>query len=200
MGEEKPQPESLPDFGMLPWEDLYPRLLLRAVRKIRRMAWRGELREQIPGGRTAHDAVQTAVEKLLAGERQWNWRKSAYDNLWGAVSSEISNWGTSAENRMTSRISDDEKIVRLPTQQPGPEDHTKWRLLCDRFLKYLRAEDREVARMAELMLDKDLSGSSELAEAMGLMPKEIDAIKKRLKRLAKAHLGDADEADLENPG
>ena len=103
MAEEMPYSSSLPDFGRFPWDDLYPRLLLAALGRLSPAIWRGERRGQVPGGRTAHDAVQTAVEKFLGGERQWNRSKSAFENLWGAVSSEISNWATSAENRTTSR-------------------------------------------------------------------------------------------------
>ena len=186
MAEETPYPSSLPDFGRFPWDDLYPRLLLAALGRLSPAIWRGERRGQVPGGRTAHDAVQTAVEKFLGGERQWNWSKSAFENFWGVVSSEISNWATSAENKTTSRT-DDDKVVLLRNPQPTPEDQVLWRSERDRLLQHLRARDAEAGRMAELMLVEGLKGP-ELAERMGLEQHKTDAIKKRLRRLVAAYV------------
>ena len=190
MAKEPTIPNGLPDLKRLPWHDLYPRLLLAALGKIGRHVWRGQFRGQVPGGRTAHDAVQTAVEKFLAGERRWNPDKSAYENLWGAISSEISNWVTSADNKTTLPI-EDGKVVQLPASQPTPEDDAEWRSERDQFLRYLPAKNVEAARAAELMLDHDLQGP-ELAEAMGRSQREIDNIKKRLKRLTQHYLADRD--------
>ena len=186
MAEEMPHPSGLPDFRLFPWDDLYPRLLLAALGRLGPAVWRGERRGQVPGGRTAHDAVQTAVEKFLGGERQWNWGKSAFENLWGAVSSEISNWATSAENRTTSRT-DGETVVPLRNPQPTPEDQVLWRSERDRLLQHLRARDAEAGRMAELMLDQGLKGP-ELAATMGLEQHRTDAVKRRLKRQVVAYL------------
>ena len=190
MAKEATIPNGLPDLNRLPWDDLYPRLLLAALGKIGRRVWRGQFRGQPPGGRTAHDAVQTAVEKFLAGERQWNPDKSAYENLWGAISSEISNWVTSTDNRTTRPI-DDDKVVQLLGNQPTPEHDAEWRSERDQFLRYLDARNDEAARMAKLMLDHDLQGL-ELAKAMGQSQRGIDNIKKRLKRLTQHYLADRD--------
>jgi DNA-directed RNA polymerase specialized sigma24 family protein len=191
MADEMPYLSSLPDFRRFPWDDLYPRLLLAALGRLGPTIWRGERRGQIPGGRTAHDAVQTAVEKFLGGERQWNRSKSAFENLWGAVSSEISNWATSAENRTTLRT-DGERVILLRNPQPTPEDQVLWQSERDRLLQYLRARDAEAGRMAALMLVEGLKGS-ELTEMMGLEQHKTDAIKKRLRRLVAAYV----EADGE---
>ncbi len=186
MAEETSHPSGLPDFRLFPWDDLYPRLLLAALGRLGPTVWRGERRGQVPGGRTAHDAVQTAVEKFLDGKRQWNWDKSAFENLWGVVSSEISNWATSAENRTTSRP-DSEMVVQLRNSQPTPEDQVLWQFERDRLLQHLYARDAEAGRLAEFMLVRGLKGP-ELAEVMGLEQNRTDAIKKRLKRLVAAYL------------
>lgn len=186
MAEETSHPSGLPDFRLFPWDDLYPRLLLAALGRLGPTVWRGERRGQVPGGRTAHDAVQTAVEKFLGGKRQWNWDKSAFENLWGVVSSEISNWATSAENRTTSRP-DSEMVVQLRNSQPTPEDQVLWQFERDRLLQHLHARDAEAGRLAEFMLVQGLKGP-ELAEVMGLEQNRTDAIKKRLKRLVVAYL------------
>ncbi len=186
MAEETSHPSGLPDFRLFPWDDLYPRLLLAALGRLGPTVWRGERRGQVPGGRTAHDAVQTAVEKFLDGKRQWNWDKSAFENLWGVVSSEISNWATSAENRTTSRP-DSEMVVQLRNSQPTPENQVLWQFERDRLLQHLYARDAEAGRLAEFMLVQGLKGP-ELAEVMGLEQNRTDAIKKRLKRLVAAYL------------
>ena len=192
MAEEVPHLSSLPDFGRFPWDDLYPRLLLAALGRLGPTIWRGERRGQVPGGRTAHDAVQTAVEKFLGGERQWNLSKSTFENLWGAVSSEISNWATSAENQTTSRTAG-EKVILLRNPKPTPEDQVLWQSERDRLLQHLRARDAEAGRIAELMLFEGLKGP-ELTEVMGLEQHRTDAIKKRLRRLVAAYV----EADGED--
>jgi DNA-directed RNA polymerase specialized sigma24 family protein len=191
MAEETPHPSGLPDFRLFPWDDLYPRLLLAALGRLGPTVWRGERRGQVPGGRTAHDAVQTAVEKFLGGKRQWNWDKSAFENFWGAVSSEISNWATSAENRVTLRT-DSEEVVQLRNSQPTPEDQVLWQSERNRLLQHLRARDAEAGRVAEFMLVQGLKGS-ELAEVMGLEQHRTDIIKKRLRRLVAAYLEAEDE-------
>jgi len=129
------------------------------------------------------------VEKFLGGERQWNRSKSAFENLWGAVSSEISNWATSAENRTTSRT-DGETVILLRNPQPTPEEQVLWRSERDRLLQHLRARDAEAGQMAALMLVDGLKGP-ELTEGMGLEQHKTDAIKKRLRRLVAAYV-DAD--------
>ena len=139
----------------------------------------------------AKDAVQTACEKFLSGERRhWDWSKSDFDNFWAAVSGEIINRATGAENSRTSRIDGDDKIVQFPAPEPGPDKHTEWRLLRAQFLRFLRAEDRKVAQMARWMLNQDLSSSKDLAKVMGLKPHEVDALKKKLKKLVKKFRGD----------
>jgi hypothetical protein len=181
----------------LPWDDLRLRLLLAALRKIRRMIWMGRIHGQVPvteQAAMAEDAIQTAYEKFWSGKRRhWDWCKSDFRNFWGAVSSEISNSARSAENARTSRIDDDEKVVQFPTPEPGPDRRAEWLLMREQLLRFLRAEDGKVAQMAEIMLDRDLSGSKELAEATRLTPQAIDAMKKKLRRLVKKFLGDADE-------
>jgi hypothetical protein len=193
VAKELSPPNSLPDFEKLPWHDLYPRLLLAALFKIRGMVWRGEFRGHVPGGSLAQDAVQTAVLKFLAGERRWNTDKSDYDNLWGAVSGVIINWGTSAENRTTSR-SEDNKVVQLRDPQPGPDIYVEWRSERDQLLQYLCARDVEAAWMAQLMLDHDLNGP-ELADTMARSQQKTDNIKKRLRRLIKDYLADCNQDD-----
>ena len=126
------------------------------------------------------------MEKFLGGERQWNRSKSAFENLWGAVSSEISNWATSAENRTTSRT-DGEQVILLRNPQPTPEDQVLWRSERDRLLQHLRVKDADAGRLAALMLVDELKGP-ELTEGMGLEQHKTDAIKKRLRRLVAAYV------------
>lgn len=192
MTEEPRRPEGLPDFRALPWDDLYPRLLIAARGKLKRLFWRGERRGQVPGGRTEHDFVQTAVQKLLAGERRWNPDKTAFENLWGAASGEIINCATGAENKTTSRA--DDKVVALRDGLPTPEAHALWRREHELLLRHLRAMGGKVAEMAELMLVEGLNGP-ELAEAMGLERHEADALKKRLKRAVAGYLESAREVE-----
>src|SRR3712207_4700800 len=49
-------------------------------------------------------------------------RRTAFENLWGAVPSEIGNRATSTDDRTTARDGG-EKVVPPRVDQPSPEDH-----------------------------------------------------------------------------
>lgn len=168
----------------LPWEDLYPRLLLRAAIKTLRIPWKGEGRGRLDVDQMARDAVQEGWLKLFDGERRWDWDKSDHDNLWNAVGGVIINRGTARENTWTSRLDDK---LDAPSNAPSPEDEAVSRIEVDRLLRFLRGKDLEAARMAELMLRQGLAGTKELAEAMGLQEHQVLAAKRRLERLVEAY-------------
>jgi hypothetical protein len=181
------------------WDEVKPRLLLLALRKIDRTKWKGRASGKIPGEEKifmAEDVIQTAINKFLSGERRhWDWSKSDLDNLWDAVSSEISNRSTSAENQTTIQL--DEKVIELYPGETEPDRRIMDRLICEKLLKFLREEDMEVAKMAEIMLSEGLFRSGELAHAMCLPPKKIEAMKKRLRRLIEKFWKIADKNDSE---
>ncbi len=203
MTEERHRPEGLSHFRALPLDDLYPRLLLAARGRIERAVLRGEHWNHAPGDRTEHDFVEAAVEKFLSGERRWNPDKTAFQNLWGAVSAEICDWVIGADDTTTSWI-DDDKVVFLRADLPTPEDHSLWgaepsRLLgClrantdkaepNRLLRFLRhTTDRDVWRMAKLSLVYGLKGP-EVAKRLGLERHEIDAARKRMGTMVTVYL------------
>jgi hypothetical protein len=156
----------------LPWDDLYPRLLLAALGKIGRIPWKGQVLHRKGQVALANDAIQTAFEKFWSGvRRHWDWSKSDFRNLWGAVSGEIINWGTSAENTRTSRIlSDDENVVQSPSREPGSDRRTEWLLMHEQLLQFLGAEDGKLAQMAKIMLDKTIFCPSGPTPSLSSLP------------------------------
>jgi hypothetical protein len=61
-----------PDLTRVDWPDEYPRLLLMAEGRIRRLAW--------PRGKPqARDFVQRAILKALSGQRTYNSKKTLFE-------------------------------------------------------------------------------------------------------------------------
>jgi hypothetical protein len=171
----------IPDLGRLDWEDLYPRLILLAERRLRRMVWRGVLRGPIPGGHTCHDFVQIAYWKFADGERTWNPALTAFQNFTQAISSEISNCATAAEN--TNTIRTDATVTEIADhRQLTPEDKVANNLEVERLLNYLQGKDILAADMARRILIQEITGMRELARAMGFDQNTADATKTRLRR------------------
>src|SRR4051812_10129363 len=88
-------------LGKLPWDDLYPRLLQAVQRKMGRIVSKRGIQRQNSGAPVeedvARDVIRKAFERLSSGERLWSRSKSDFQNLWDAVSSEISNSESSVE-------------------------------------------------------------------------------------------------------
>src|SRR6266446_6512298 len=61
-----------PDFGRVDWKDVYPRLLLATVGRLRRSRWRRACEMH------ATDFVQTAIEKAMSRQRSWDPNRSCH--------------------------------------------------------------------------------------------------------------------------
>ena len=53
-----------PDFGRVDWKDIYPRLFLATVGRLRRLRWHRACEMH------AADFVQTAIEKAMSRQRR----------------------------------------------------------------------------------------------------------------------------------
>jgi hypothetical protein len=163
-----------PDFERVDWEDVYPRLLLVTVARLRRARW-APVREM-----HASDFVQTAIEKAMSRQRSWDPNRSLFQNLWQVVSSEVSHAAASYENKNLDPI--DETVVKVIDYRENPEDSAIYRSQLDHLLSYLHYLDADAASIADLILTAGITKSIELSARLKRPVHEIENIKKRLRR------------------
>jgi hypothetical protein len=163
-----------PDFGRVDWKDIYPRLLLATVERLRRSRWRPACEMH------ATDFVQTAIEKAMSRQRSWNPNLSLFQNLWQVVSSDLNHAAVSFDNKNFDPI--DQTIVQLSDRRENPEDTAIYRSQLDHLLSYLHSHDPEVANIASLILNGGSTKSRNLSIQLKRPVHEIENIKKRLRR------------------
>ena len=163
-----------PDFGRVNWKDVYPRLLLATVGRLRRSRWRRACEMH------ATDFVQTAIEKAMSRQRSWDPNRSLFQNLWQVVSSEVSHAAVSYENRNLDPV--DETTVQISDCRENPEDTAIYRSQVENLLSFLRYHDAEAASIADLILNVGITQSFELSVRLRRPMHEIENIKKRLRR------------------
>jgi hypothetical protein len=169
------------------WNDIYPRLVLVAEGKLRRLRWG---RGSIPGGLQSGDFVQQAIQKALSGQRKWDNTKTLPANLWQIISSDISHEVESYENRNVFSI--DDTVNEIEDSSENPENHIEYMLQLDRLLRYLGSRDPQAMLVANFMITSDITASKELAILLELSASEIENTKKRLRRLCRAYQEDED--------
>jgi hypothetical protein len=163
-----------PDFGEVDWKDVYPRLLLATVARLRRSRW-CPVREM-----HASDFVQTAIEKAMSRRRSWDPNRSLFQNLWQVVSSEVNHAAVSYENKNLNPI--DATVVKVIDYRDNPEETAIYRSQLDHFLSYLHFHDADAASIANLILNVGVTKSRELGIQLNRTVPEIENIKKRLRR------------------
>jgi len=163
-----------PDFRRVDWEDVYPRLLLATVGRLRRSRWHRACEMH------ATDFIQTAIEKAMSRQRSWDPDRSLFQNLWQVVSSEVNHAAVSYENKNLNPI--DETVVKVIDYRENPEHSTIYRSEIDHLLNYLSSHDADVASIASLMLNFGITSSIELSDRVKRPVHEIENIKKRLRR------------------
>src|SRR6516162_2833110 len=163
-----------PDFGRVDWKDVYPRLLLATVARLRRGRWSPVCEMH------ASDFVQTAIEKAMSRQRSWDPHRSLFQNLWQVVSSEVSHAAVSYENKKLDLI--DETVVKVIDYRENPEDTAIYRSQLDHLLSYLHYHDADAAGIANLILNAGITKSIELGVRLKRPVHEIENIKKRLRR------------------
>lgn len=182
--------------------EILSRVLLWAAKRCRERVWRGRLGGSVPGGLEAEDFVYEAVRKTLTGQRVWDHASvSLYQHLVGVVRSDISNRLRCKENRMTilesrlgsngeaGRRSGPAKVLDLSQfacEDPSPEEVVLFQDELEKILQHVENADTKLLNMAKLMAERDLSGSIELSNELGVSVREVNNRKKRLRRLVEA--------------
>lgn len=119
--------------------------------------------------------------KFADGRRTWNPELTAFQNFESAISTEISNRATGAENTYTIRT--DENVIQIVRDgQLSPEEKVSYDLEVEKLINHLPASDMPAKEMAKRILVDEIKGMQELAVALGMDQNATDATKKRLRR------------------
>jgi hypothetical protein len=163
-----------PDWNQIDWNDLYPRLMLVAARRLRRSQWRVLRSEQ--------DFVHDAIRKTISGVRRWDFEKyELYVHLCGVIYSEISNAVTSMDNRSMEHI---DNIVDFPlTSEHSPERIIIEKDLLEKFLDFLKNRDPDL-----LVYFNSTFFSEAIDTARQKTLQEKEGLRKRLRKAANAFL------------
>jgi hypothetical protein len=172
------------DWTGIDWQDLYPRLMLVAGTKLKRLSWRGRRFGAIPGAATSKDIVHDAIVKTISGQRVWNREVPLLHHLVGVISSEVSHLAMSADNR---RILDPE-IIPIADHREDPEVTAIRNLQEQNFLVYLEKKKPELRQLAELILYDPSSRSERLSVKLNMSSVEVESLKKALRRATEEYL------------
>ena len=177
--------EEWPDFSGVNWGDLYQKLLLFAVRRVRRYSWPRDKPQP-------QEFVQRAILKALSRERIWDCKKNLFENLCQIISNLIYHERNSYDNKNVRNVaSDDEAVVNISDCRT-PEDIAYEKELERKLLEYLASYDRVACKIGVLML-RGVKKSESIAIQLGLSVREIENGKKRLRRLAQNYLNKIEE-------
>jgi len=184
---------------------LIERLVLHADNKMKALIWQGVLGGSVPGGQTANDFVELAVEKTLKwaqggeGGRKWNYSEQPdlLLHLKSVVDSDVNHAAESWENRnflsearMTKTGPDGQEfnmMMTIAAEFPTPSEActaaevelARERLLFQ-FFDFL-ADDPQLQKVMELLFD-GITKSAEQAGRLGISDTEMYVVKKRLSR------------------
>jgi hypothetical protein len=175
---------SWPNFGLLSrkeLKDIYDRLLYYAARRLRRAWW--------SGGRDPREFVHESFKKAINGQRNWDRTKSLYDNLRQIVSSEINHAAQHAAQSYEGKNVDtlDDAVVYIKDYRESQEDMLIYKSQVTHLLKFIYSKDRDAGGIAEIILHQGILKSSELGIQINKSVREIENIKKRLRRLCRLY-------------
>ncbi|WP_376957517.1 hypothetical protein ABNQ39_10465 [Azospirillum sp. A26] len=185
------------DWNCFNWENITLRALVYATHRDNRMRWRGARDGSPPGGKTPEDFVSDAIIKTISGQRCWDPNKcDLLQHIIGVVSSEISHAAISAENISTVPTDDDNVINITNGEEPNPEQIFIYNSEKKSLLSYLEKIDPVLRSAAELLLEEQAIGNIDLAHQMGFTVKDVENLKKRLKRAVEQYLAETRFARL----
>ena len=168
-------------WSRIDWADLTPRLLLFTAARVRLTSLDSE-------GLSAEDLVQQAIQKTLAGKRRWNpERCDLFTFLAGVVQSDVST-ACSKRNRKFDKLGpqvelDEEISISIDGESvKSPEDYFFFSKQREELLIYLKNQENFLANITEIILDKGVVHSKDLAEIFEMTEQEINNAKKRLRR------------------
>lgn len=163
------------DWNTENWKDLVPRLLLYARGRVDRYPQFTDRRN------LTHDLVQSAICKTIDGTRRWN--KKAYPTLFLFLCSVIR---SDLNHRITEVIQESQMQEEVRHNVTAGAHSPESMIACEddlrKFLLGLHGKSPTLAELAFLIVYEGLTGTQELANAMGISPEQVNNLKKRFRR------------------
>jgi len=189
------------------WDDVTPRLLRYALKKVRFLTWKG-----IPNsGEIAQDIVQEAILKTWSGERSWipETHPDLFIHLKSVIKSLISHAVSSPQNTrqiFESSIfpeSNTSFFDTVESKSPSPlqniakqEDEKEANEFICNFIDYLH-DDTPLTKMFECILD-GIDKPRDIAKELNIDVTEVYNLRKRLCRAYENFKSDLDKTEKEN--
>lgn len=151
------------------WEDLIPRLLLLAVVRLSRPALQSGGQGAPVRASEAQGYVDEAISKTLAGACDWDPNShTLFEYLARVVVSDIGQAAGSPGGGLSAN--------------GAQEVDEPWRLERRSLLDHLYDKDEHLGEMASLMLLENCLETTELANALEVVPVELSNMRRRMKR------------------
>ena len=168
-------PPSGIQWGLMPWKELIPKLLLFAHR-------RGRRRSILITKADLSDLVAEAVEKTLNGTRQWEPLKCGlYEHLAGIISSLLYNETRKTLLRPMVHL-DEALVAEIKEQCPSPEEDFAYRSEIAAFVAFIAAKDAELLEFLNVSLHEENEPLS-LACLLNMPIEQVYYKRKRLKKM-----------------
>ena len=183
------------------WKTIGTQLTAYATWKAKKFTWRTGGKKDLATGLQAVDIAQTAIGKVINGERGWDpQRGDLLPYLKGVVDSLMSHMATGADNKLQTRIAEDEAEKQLLDRaQFQAAQHDDFELLSSHQKTLVTNSDGKSERVAELFAavdgEADLiavldvvmdSGETKPATIAAELGIEVTEVYNRLKRLRRA--------------
>jgi DNA-directed RNA polymerase specialized sigma24 family protein len=183
------------------WRAIGTQVTAHATWKAQNFAWRTGDHEDLALGLQAIDIAQTAIKKVLTGERAWNpERGDLLSYLKGVVDSLVSHMANSMDNSLQARLAEDEEgkellddtefhaarnddFGLLSSHQRRQGSNTDWQsqLVAELFTA-VEGHDDLMAVLDVVMS----SGETKPAEIATELSVEVSEVHNRVKRLRRA--------------
>lgn len=180
-----------------PWDEIIPRAVLYAARRLEFYEWQGSWKGGPPMGKTAEDFVNDIITDLYQGDGR-DWDKEKHPNflevLCGMIKSEISNALQAKENKKTvceAALTASKQMASPLDAIAHPTSSTDAVLLKrekdvedDRWLMDFMSHIEDDSELMEV-LDCKLNGifkPAEIAKSLGVDEQKMENLQKRWKR------------------
>lgn len=181
------------DWSSCDWEQITPRLLLYAKKKMVGYGWRsGNGRIYL----SPEDIVHTAIIKTMSGERQWNPEKvDLFFHLIMTIRSILSNLSRSGDNRFVGELVSPEDVQEASPN--NPEAIAESRSQLSHLLAFFDENHPDLRPLLDAIVEGEGAKTPELSKSMGLPHREVHNLRRRLQRALegyrKALVGDGND-------